>query len=212
MFPCPNHRYPIKGFLRIRPCEDRAGKPKAGTGGRGSWECGDGPGRQWTPRPQEASSKGEPQHPCTSLQVHHNFHGDRKTRESVPPTGQPGQGHWECRAQARPEKVLGLSSSHPGATLPREDQQTSWSRVFLALGRVFSYSLSGASFMVSHCCRPGLACVIRALGTEPPCLTPKRVSQRSLSLPWYQGWWSSQIWLGSERRNWSFSNQESGKL
>lgn len=54
----------------------------------------------------------------------------------MPPTGQPGQGHWECRAQARPEKVLGLSSSHPGATLPRESQQTSRSRAFLALGRV----------------------------------------------------------------------------
>lgn len=90
-----------------------------------------------------------------------------------------------------------------GSAEPRPGQRKSWAFLHLTqeppcLGKVskppghvpswpwggsVGYSLSGTSFMVSHCCRPGLACVIRALGTEPPCPTPKRVSQRSLSLP-----------------------------
>lgn len=136
MFPCPNHRYPRKGFLQIRPCEDREGSQRLVQEDKAAGSVEMAPAVSEHPHPQEASSKGEPQHPCTFLQVHHKFHGDRKTRESMPPTGQPGQGHWEHRTQARPEKVLVLSSSHPGATLPQEGQQTSHSCAFLTLGRV----------------------------------------------------------------------------
>lgn len=60
------------------------------------------PPTAWEGVPGELLEGERHRHPCEFLQVHDNDDsGDRKTRESVPPTGEPGQDHCECRAGAQ---------------------------------------------------------------------------------------------------------------
>lgn len=111
------------------------GKPKASTGGQSSWESGDGPGQTVKAPPRKLLEGERHQHPCIFPQVHDNYRGDGKTRESVPPTGQLGQDHCKCRAQARLARPSGFSPSPPGAAPSGEGLQASRPCAFLALGR-----------------------------------------------------------------------------
>lgn len=84
--------------------------------------------------------------------------------------------------QAR--ESLGSSLCPPRAILLGKVSNLPGHGLFSALGRVCGLPLVWTYLLPLPLIKagPGLACVIRALGTEPPCPTLKRVSQ-SVSLP-----------------------------
>ena len=183
MFPCPNHRFPRKGFLQIRPWEDREGSQRLVQKDKAAGSVGMAPAGSEHPTPRRLPARESPSTPA------HSFGSIITSME----TGKLGR---VCPPLASQDRAT-------GSTGPRPGQRKSWSFLHLtqeppclrkvskppahvpswSWGGSVGYSLSGTSFMFSPCCWPGLAFVIRALGTESPCPTPNRVSQRFLSLP-----------------------------
>lgn len=123
-------------------------------------------------RPQEAPGRGEATAPL-HIPSGPNSSGERKTRESVPPTGQQGQDPLPGQGPGQ------ISQGQPGLG---EGQQASRPFALLTLGRVCGAFLSletDPSLLLLRPCPPGQSACSRGLNVHPA----KEASQNTLSLP-----------------------------